>query len=154
MTRGLMRLFGLWFAASAAHAGGGLVEVACTGSASAALDRLEALARSRGLTIFARINHAAGAREVDMSLRPTELLIFGNPRGGTPLMQCAQGYGLDLPLRVVAWEDAAGRCRFGYASVADLVARHGDATCAPIVEKLGGVVAKLVKEAATDGSAK
>lgn len=147
MTRGFMTVFGLWFAASAAHAGG-LVEVACTGSARAALDRLEVLAKARGLEIFARIDHAAGARKVDMALRPTELLIFGHPRGGTPLMQCAQSYGLDLPLRVAAWEDAAGRCRFGYAGVDDLLARHGEEQCAPMVKKLGGVVASLVDEAA------
>jgi uncharacterized protein (DUF302 family) len=73
------------------------------------IDRLERTATSRGLTVFARIDHGAGAAKVGMALRPTVLVLFGHPRGGTPLMQERQTAGLDLPLKALAWEDAEGR---------------------------------------------
>ena len=89
------------------------------------IDRLADAATGAGLRIFARIDHAAGAAEVDMPLRPTELLIFGHPRGGTPLMQEAQTAGLDLPVRALAWEDADGRVWLTAVDVHALAARHG-----------------------------
>lgn len=73
------------------------------------IDRLAAKADALGFTVFARIDHAAGAAQVGMPLRPTELLIFGHPKGGTPLMQDRQTAGIDLPLKALAWEDENGR---------------------------------------------
>jgi uncharacterized protein (DUF302 family) len=87
----------------------GLVTLASTHSVKETIDRLEAEAQANGLTIFARIDHAGGAIAGGMRLRPTELLIFGNARGGTPLMQAAQAIGIDLPLKALAWEDATGK---------------------------------------------
>ena len=69
------------------------------------MDRLAAAVEARGMTVFARVDHAAGARSAGLELRPTELLLFGNPRGGTPLMQAAQTIGIDLPLQVLVWQD-------------------------------------------------
>ena len=91
----------------------------------ATIDRLENAAKAKGLTIFARVDHAAGATSVGLPLRPTELLIFGNARGGTPLMQLAQTIGIDLPLKALAWEDAAGKTWLSYNDPAWLAARHG-----------------------------
>jgi uncharacterized protein (DUF302 family) len=69
--------------------------------------KLEAAVKARGMTVFARIDHAAGAADVGLALRPTELVIFGNARGGTPLMQSDQTMGIDLPLKALVWQDAA-----------------------------------------------
>jgi uncharacterized protein (DUF302 family) len=91
------------------------------------IDRLEADVKSKGMKVFARIDHAAGAKEAGLTLRPTELLIFGNAKGGTPLMQAFQTIGIDLPLKALAWEDAAGKVWLSYNAPAWLAARHGDA---------------------------
>ena len=70
--------------------------------------RLEAAVRAKGMTVFAHIDHAAGAAAVGMTLRPTDLLIFGNAKGGTPLMHSVQTLGIDLPLKMLVWQDASG----------------------------------------------
>ena len=122
-------------AATTAHAADGLVELKSAHAAKATLDRFEAAAKERGLTVFARIDHAAGAARIGKTLRPTELLIFGNPQGGTPLMECAQSAGIDLPLKAMAWEDAQGQAWLGYNDPAWIAQRHGAASC-PAVENL------------------
>ncbi|MGL5361820.1 MAG: DUF302 domain-containing protein [Bosea sp. (in: a-proteobacteria)] len=92
---------------------------------SATIDRLEAILKEKGFKIFARVDHAAGAKSVNLELRPTELIIFGNPTGGTPLMQAEQTMGLSLPLRALAWQDAAGKVWLGYDAISDLAAARG-----------------------------
>ncbi len=89
----------------------GLTTVQSNFGAKETMDRLEAEVKAKGLTVFARVDHAAGAAEVGMQLRPTELLIFGNARGGTPLMQASQVAGIDLPLKALVYQDAAGKYR-------------------------------------------
>ena len=89
------------------------------------LGRLEAALAAKQLTLFARIDHAAGAAEVGMTLRPTTVVIFGNARGGTPLMQAQQTIGLDLPLKMLVWEDGDGACWLTYSDPAWLARRHG-----------------------------
>jgi len=89
------------------------------------MDRLEAEVKAKGLTVFARIDHAAGAAGVGLSLRPTEVLIFGNARGGTPLMQSAQTIGIDLPLKALVWQDASGATWLSYNDPGWLAKRHG-----------------------------
>jgi uncharacterized protein (DUF302 family) len=89
------------------------------------MDRLEAEVRAKGMTVFARIDHAAGAAAVGLSLRPTELLIFGNAKGGTPLMQSMQMIGIDLPLKALVWQDASGNTWLSYNDPSWLAKRHG-----------------------------
>ena len=89
------------------------------------MDRLEAEIRSKGMTIFARIDHAAGAAAVGLPLRPTELLIFGNARAGTPLMQSNQSIGIDLPLKALVHQDAEGVVWLSYNDPSWLAERHG-----------------------------
>ncbi len=126
----------------------GLITLASQHAVKATIDRLESAAKSKGLTIFARIDHAAGAAAVDLPLRPTELLIFGNARGGTPLMQLAQTAGIDLPLKALAWEDAAGKTWLSYNDPAWLAERHNVAEQGAAVAKtLGNVLAALAQEA-------
>lgn len=103
----------------------GLISLASTHSVGATVDRLAKLVEAHGLAVFARIDHAAGAARVGMPLRPTELLIFGNPTGGTPLMQDRQAAGIDLPVKALAWEDADGKVWLAYNDPAWIAARHG-----------------------------
>ena len=89
------------------------------------MDRLEAEIRVKGMTVVARIDHAAGAAAVGLPLRPTELLIFGNAKGGTPLMQANQAIGIDLPLKALVFEDDAGKVWLAYNDPRWLARRHG-----------------------------
>ena len=110
------------------------------------MDRLEAVLKEKGMTIFARIDHAAGAAKIGARMRPTEVLIFGNPQGGTPLMECSQSAGIDLPLKALVWQDAAGQVWVGYNDPVYLAQRHGAAQC-PVAGKLKKGVAGFVDEA-------
>ena len=125
----------------------GLITIRSQGSVKATIDRLEASLRESGVSIFARIDHRAGAISAGMSLRPTEVLIFGNPKAGTPLMQAKQTIGIDLPLKVLAWEDASGNVWITYNDPAWLAARHslGEDTA----EAVGGLARALAKFAGT-----
>ncbi|HZZ56526.1 MAG TPA: DUF302 domain-containing protein [Opitutaceae bacterium] len=102
----------------------GLITLACKSGPRETLARLEAEIRARGMTLFARIDHAAGAAEAGLSLRPTEVVIFGNARAGTPLMEASQTAGIDLPLKVVVWQDAAGKTWLAYNDPAWIAGRH------------------------------
>lgn len=93
-------------------------------SVTETLDRLQRQASEGGFTIFARVPHSAAAKKVGLELRPTEVLIFGNPKGGTPLMACDQRVGLDLPLRALAWQDADGKVWVGMADPEILKVRY------------------------------
>ena len=108
------------------------------------MNRLEAEVKAKGMTVFARIDHAAGAAAVGLSLRPTELLIFGNAKGGTPLMQSMQTIGIDLPLRALVWQDGSGSTWLSYNDPSWLVKRHGlghevDATVSALAAALDAV---------------
>lgn len=131
-----------------AWAAEGLITVKSPHSVKDTLDRFEATAKAKGLNIFLRVDHAAGAKKVGKTLRPTELLVFGNPQGGTPLMECAQSAGIDLPLKALAWEDAAGQVWLGYNDPQFLAARHEAANC-PVVpnlrKALDGIAAESVR---------
>ena len=115
----------------------------------ATIDSLEASLKDSGVNIFARVDHAAGAASVGMALRPTELLIFGNPRAGTPLMQAKQTIRIDLPLKVLAWEDASGSVWIIYNEPAWLATRHGlSEGTADAVGSLTRALAKFAEAAA------
>src|SRR5712671_4019884 len=89
------------------------------------MDRLETEVKAKGLTVFARVDHAAGAAAVGMPLRPTEVLIFGNATGGTPLMDANQSVGIDLPLKALVYQDAAGKVWLSYNNPSWIAQRHG-----------------------------
>ncbi len=125
-----------------ASAADGLIAVKSPHTAKDTMNRLEEGVKARGLSVFARIDHAAGAAKVGKTLRPTELLIFGNPQGGTPFMECAQTVGIDLPLKALVWEDAQGQVWLGTNDSAWLAARHGTVAC-PAAETIGRALAGL-----------
>jgi len=89
------------------------------------MNRLDTAVKAKGMTVFARIDHAAGAAAVGLSLQPTEVLVFGNAKAGTPLMHAAQTIGIDLPLKVLVWQDESGKTWLSYNDPAWLVKRHG-----------------------------
>jgi uncharacterized protein (DUF302 family) len=111
------------------------------------LDRFEAILKEKGFRIFARVDHAAGAKSVNMELRPTELIIFGNPAGGTPFMLAEQTMGLSLPLRALAWQDAAGKVWLGYDAPADLAVARGLPKDHPVAVKTGEALDALTSAA-------
>jgi uncharacterized protein (DUF302 family) len=103
----------------------GLTTVPSSYGPTETMNRLEAEVKARGMTVFARVDHAAGAKEVGLSLRPTEVLIFGNAKGGTPLMQSIQTIGIDLPLKALVWQDVSGATWLSYNDPTWLATRHG-----------------------------
>jgi uncharacterized protein (DUF302 family) len=103
----------------------GLITIPSKSSPEEAVAKLEAELRARSITLFARIDHAAGAAAVGLPLRPTILLIFGNAKAGTPLMQEAQTIGIDLPLKLLVWQDEAGATQISYNQPAWVTKRHG-----------------------------
>jgi uncharacterized protein (DUF302 family) len=103
----------------------GIKVLAAARTVDETMDRLESLAKQRGLTVFARINFAKDAAAVGLAMPPTQLLIFGSPVAGTPLMLAAPGTALDLPLKVLAWQDPANRCWVSFNSPEYLQRRHG-----------------------------
>jgi uncharacterized protein (DUF302 family) len=102
----------------------GLVRVSSTLGPRETMDRLERTIKEKGLTVFARIDHAGGAQQAGLSLRPTELIIFGNAKGGTPLMQAGQEAGIDLPLKALVYQDAEGKVWLAYNDPHWLADRH------------------------------
>ena len=131
---------------SSAFAADGLIAVKSALGPKETMDKLEAVVKAKNLNVFARIDHAAGAMKIGKTLRPTELMIFGNPQGGTPLMECAQSAGIDLPLKALVWVDAAGQTMIGYNDPAYLAKRH-DAGACPAVENLKKALSSIVEEA-------
>lgn len=114
------------------------------------MDRLEAEVKGKGLSVFAHVDHAAGATAVGLPLRPTDLLIFGNAKGGTPLMQAAQTIGIDLPLKILVWQDAAGQTWLSYNDPHWLAKRHGiDDAGAAVAKGLAGALEGLAQAAAS-----
>jgi uncharacterized protein (DUF302 family) len=127
-----------------AMAADGLITLRSDFGPEATRNRLETEVRARGMTIFAQIDHAAAAASVGLSLQPTYLLIFGAAKGGTPLMQSVQTVGIDLPLKVLIWQDAAGTTFLSYNDPAYLVHRHNVGESAkPAVEALAGVLTAI-----------
>jgi len=103
----------------------GLITIPSSYGPGETMAKLEAEVKAKGLTIFAHVDHAAGAAAVGLSLLPTDLLIFGNAKGGTPLMQAMQTVGIDLPLKVLVWQDASGKTWLSYNDPSWIAKRHG-----------------------------
>src|SRR3984893_5453805 len=116
---------GTYLLGAYAMAADGLTTIASHHGPKETMDRLEAEIKAKGMTVFARIDHAAGAAQAGMPLRPTEVLIFGNAKAGTPLMQANQTIGIDLPLKALVWQDASGKTWLSYNDPAWLAKRHG-----------------------------
>jgi uncharacterized protein (DUF302 family) len=128
----------------------GLVSVQSRAASRETADKLLVALAKRKLTVFARVDHAAGAASVGLQLRPTELVIFGNPQGGTVLMQDQQLAGIDLPLKALIWEDAAGKVWLTYNDPAWIAQRHSlTAPSAQAVKAMAATLDAIAQEATT-----
>ena len=125
----------------------GLITIKSVHDVATTADRLENVLNQKGMNVFARINHAQGAQKVGKKLRPTELLIFGNPKVGTPLMQCRQSVAIDLPQKALIWQDEDGRVWLSYNDPEYLVERHQIKGCAEVVKKIKGALGNFAKAA-------
>ena len=137
-----------FFFISLSLAADGVVTVKSSHDVKTTADRLEAALLSKGMTVFVRIDHAGGAESVGLELRPTELVIFGNPKVGTLLMQCQQSAAIDLPQKALIWQGEDGQVWFTYNNPQYMAGRHDLADCGEkAVKKVAGVLAKFSKAA-------
>ncbi len=125
----------------------GLISIKSNHSARETADRFESILAEKGLTLFQRIDHAEGARKVGQELRPTELIIFGNPKVGTPLMKCGQSVGIDLPQKALVWEDKEGQVWLTYNDPNYLAERHGITGCGEIIKKIETALSDIAEAA-------
>lgn len=139
----------LVLSAVGAHADDGLVKKLSARSVQSTMDSLQNLVENKGLTVFARIDHAAGAAQVGEDLLPTQLLIFGNPAIGTALMSSQRTVGIDLPIKVLIWEEPDGRVWITYNDPAYLAERHGIEDRDEVLAKMKAAVAGIVSAAAS-----
>jgi uncharacterized protein (DUF302 family) len=102
----------------------GIVNISCHRSVEQTVEKLEAILHAKGVKLFALVDHSGEAASAGMRMRPTKLLIFGNPKAGTPLMLASPRVAIDLPLKILVWEDADGKVWISYNSPAYLQARH------------------------------
>jgi uncharacterized protein (DUF302 family) len=142
----LTLIFSTLFTASA-FATEGMISIKSAHSVAVTADRLEKILGSKGMTVFKRINHAAGAQKVGKTLRPTELVIFGNPKVGTPLMLCSHSVAIDLPQKALIWQDEAGQVWFSYNDPQYLALRHNIQGCDEVLKKVAGALGNFAKKA-------
>ncbi|MCU7919720.1 MAG: DUF302 domain-containing protein [Candidatus Thiodiazotropha sp. (ex Epidulcina cf. delphinae)] len=142
----LIALF-LLLAVTSLQAETGLINVASQFSVQETADRFAAAVEKAGLKVFSRIDHAAGAAKVEVSLRPTQLIIFGSPKVGTALLTSDQRIGIDLPLKALAWRDAEGQVWLSYNSTDHLFGRFAIDDRAPVKAKITGALAKFSRAA-------
>ncbi|MCP3851970.1 MAG: DUF302 domain-containing protein [Gammaproteobacteria bacterium] len=107
------------------------------------LDRFETIVKKKGITVFVRVNHAQGAKSVDVEMAPSEVLIFGNPKLGSPLMLSKPTAAIDLPLKAIAWEDKEGKVWLAYNTPAYIAKRHGITDKQVVIKKMTGALNKF-----------
>jgi uncharacterized protein (DUF302 family) len=125
----------------------GLISRPSPYSVEETVDRLEQVLSENDLTVIARVDHEAGAASVDLELRPTQVLIFGNPLAGTPLMQCGQTIAIDLPQKALVWQDETGQVWLGYNNPYYLAERHRLSECDDAVEQVANALENLMSAA-------
>lgn len=148
MSKGKFLLLALLLPMIPVHAADNFIHKKSEHSVAVSMDRLEAALKKRGAGIVARVDHAKAAKKANMNLRPTQVLIFGNPKLGTPLMVKEQQVGLDLPLKVLAWEDTQGQTWLTYERPELMADRHNIKEPAEILKKMAGVLDAVTTEAA------
>lgn len=147
MRQPLLGIISLFLLSSSALADTGMANIKSAHDVSTTADRLEKALLSKGMTIFTRIDHAAGAIKAGKTLRPTELVIFGNPKVGTPLMQCQQSIAIDLPQKALIWEDDSGQVWFSYNTPAYLASRHNIEGCDQALAKIEQALSNFAQAA-------
>ena len=135
------------FVSAPAFAADGVISVKSAHSVGTTADRLVKVLEAKGMTVFKRIDHAGGAKKAGKTLRPTQLVIFGNPKVGTPLMLCSQTIAIDLPQKALIWEDANGDVWFSYNNPRHLASRHKTEGCDQVLKKVAGALGNFAAAA-------
>jgi len=128
----------------------GVIDVKSSFGVTETADRLESILKQKGMTIFNRVHHSKAAKKVGIELRDTELIIFGNPRVGSPLMKCQQKVAMDLPQKALIWKDHDGKIWISYNDPRYLKKRHDLSNCEEVITKIEEALAGIVKAAATE----
>ena len=132
----ILLIFIVFILPATVTAGNGLVNVKSSHSVNETADRLEQILKTKGMKVFIRIDHSAGARGVGIALRPTQLVVFGNPKVGAPLMQCSQSMAIDLPQKALIWEDERGDVWLTTNDPQYLADRHDMEGCQDVLAKV------------------
>jgi uncharacterized protein (DUF302 family) len=148
MQRLLIAIVFSLFSLSAMAGNGGMVTVTSANDVKTTVKQLKRVLKDKGMTIFKTVDHAKGAEDVGLKLRPTTVVIFGNPKVGTLLMQCGQTAGIDLPMKMLVWENRKGRVYVSYNDPSYLASRHRIKGCAKVKRKMAGAQAAFARAAA------
>jgi len=143
----LIKVVPLVLLAWVAWADSGMISVKSFHDVGTTADRLEKVLKAKGMTMFIRIDHAEGAQKIGKTLRPTQLVIFGNPKVGTPMMQCRQSVAIDLPQKALIWEDETGQVWFSYNDPKYLAMRHEISACTEVINKIETALGNFAKAA-------
>jgi len=147
MKKFLLAIFIMASISTLSIAGDGMITLKSTHSVKDTGDRLVKMLKKKGMTVFIRIDHAAGAKKVGKKLRPTEVIIFGNPKAGTPVMQCSQKAAIDFPQKALIMEDAKGQVTLSYNDPKYIAKRHNIKGCDKVLTKISGILHKFAKGA-------
>lgn len=132
-----------------AMAADGMINIASAFSVAESTERLENILQEKGMTIFKQIGHSKGAASVGIELRDSELIVFGNPKVGSPLMKCQPTVAIDLPQKALIWEDTQSRVWISYNDPRYLQKRHAISGCEKVIAKVEKALASIIKAAAT-----
>ena len=149
MKKAILSIAAILLTAMPVMAVDGMIDVESAYSVKETADRLESILSQKGMTVFNRINHSDAAGKVGIQLRETELIIFGNPKVGSPLMKCRQSVAIDLPQKALVHEDADGKVWISYNDPAYLKKRHGISGCDAVLLKVGKALAGISTAAAS-----
>lgn len=128
----------------------GLITIQSQHTVDVTADRFEQLVKDKGLTFFLRIDHAMNAKNAELTLRPTQVILFGNPVAGTALMNCEQSIAIDLPQKALFWQDENGKSWVSYNDPYHLRDQHNMKGCEPVLEKISGLLSALTSKAAQE----
>lgn len=138
----------LWSFSQIATAAEGMIDVPSSYSVAESASRLESILIGRGMNIFGVVNHSGNAATAGIDLRATQLLIFGNPAVGSPLMQCSQSVAIDLPQKALVWEDESGSVYISYNDPNYLIKRHDITACNDVIERISDALGNIITNAA------
>jgi len=148
MNKILVTLVFILSLSSISSANENLISIKSSHSVAKTADKFEKIAKSKGMKIFAKINHTKGAKSINEKLRPTQLIIFGNPKAGTPLMQVNQTIGIDLPLKVLFWQDKNNETWISYYKPKSIIASHNITNKEKIANKMTNILKTFTQKAA------
>lgn len=145
MKKSIVVIFIMLFIPFVINAADGMLNIESQFSVKVTADRLEVILKEKGMTIFNRINHSKSAEKVGVQLSDTTLIIFGNPKAGSPLMKCQQSIAIDLPQKALVWADENSKVWISYNDMRYLEKRHSIKGCEKIISKVEGILAKIIK---------